>query len=403
MCHRKPPVPRLNPPANLQTETPTYMYSERLKKCIASCMCHSPEDRPDAFDLLRQVQRARNDTETQYLVPPAPDEHKNAATAMQRYTRSIRCLYCRRKWSGNTTAEASTKAQKHFEKKHRKSHGTYRCRFATCQYSQGSGLYSSHELLRHYETDHPGRRPPSPEPPIFCSSPDCFWGLGFFEGFATEEAEERHYLAIHQDREISHKLIDQLVSHTPYLCPFPDCFELGDGLFSGNVKVQCETANKLRDHINHIHLKLSKEYSTNILWNLPRLAGSDLSPDPSGTLRHTKSVEDLRDRHSTDIVWFDQRRGLFGNANPGGLSQPSNLAGGPFGNSSGFGATGQPIHGSGILFGGSNEPKPVPSSSHLSFKPDVSGLPFGHPDNYIGGPFGNSGKSITVGQPDNRP
>ena len=44
-------------------------YSEKLRRCIASCIAFHPEDRYDAFDLLRLVHRMRNDTKWQHLVP----------------------------------------------------------------------------------------------------------------------------------------------------------------------------------------------------------------------------------------------------------------------------------------------------------------------------------------------
>jgi hypothetical protein len=40
------------------------LYSDRLRKCIAVCIAFHSEDRPDAFDLLRVIQRARNDPST---------------------------------------------------------------------------------------------------------------------------------------------------------------------------------------------------------------------------------------------------------------------------------------------------------------------------------------------------
>ena len=43
------------------------LYSDRLRKCIAVCIAFHSEDRHDAFDLLRVVQRARNDPSTQHL------------------------------------------------------------------------------------------------------------------------------------------------------------------------------------------------------------------------------------------------------------------------------------------------------------------------------------------------
>jgi len=43
------------------------LYSDRLRKCIAVCIAFRSEDRHDAFDLLRVVQRARNDPSTQHL------------------------------------------------------------------------------------------------------------------------------------------------------------------------------------------------------------------------------------------------------------------------------------------------------------------------------------------------
>jgi hypothetical protein len=43
------------------------LYSDRLRKCIAVCISFHSEDRHDAFDLLRVVQRARNDPSTQHL------------------------------------------------------------------------------------------------------------------------------------------------------------------------------------------------------------------------------------------------------------------------------------------------------------------------------------------------
>src|SRR2546421_11847613 len=43
------------------------LYSDRLRKCIAVCIAFHSEDRHDAFDLLRGIQRARNDPSTQHL------------------------------------------------------------------------------------------------------------------------------------------------------------------------------------------------------------------------------------------------------------------------------------------------------------------------------------------------
>ena len=40
------------------------LYSDRLRKCIAVCIAFHSEDRHDAFDLLRVIQRARNDPST---------------------------------------------------------------------------------------------------------------------------------------------------------------------------------------------------------------------------------------------------------------------------------------------------------------------------------------------------
>jgi hypothetical protein len=45
------------------------IYSDRLRKCIAACIAFHPEDRHDAFDLLRVAQRARNDPTMRHLVP----------------------------------------------------------------------------------------------------------------------------------------------------------------------------------------------------------------------------------------------------------------------------------------------------------------------------------------------
>jgi hypothetical protein len=44
-------------------------YSEKLRRCIASCLAFHSEDRHDAFDLLRLVQRVKSDTKTQHLFP----------------------------------------------------------------------------------------------------------------------------------------------------------------------------------------------------------------------------------------------------------------------------------------------------------------------------------------------
>jgi hypothetical protein len=43
------------------------LYSDRLRKCIAVCIAFHSEDRHDAFDLFRVIQRARNDPSTQHL------------------------------------------------------------------------------------------------------------------------------------------------------------------------------------------------------------------------------------------------------------------------------------------------------------------------------------------------
>lgn len=302
-------------------------YSERLRSCIASCLSFRSEERPDAFDLLRLVQRARNDPDTRDLVPPMHrfPERRHASWALdlhlkkapiqardgqspklQPYTsslfsglkesaiegpiqeriqrkhtgfqeptsnafgffaaansRTIRCPLCTRDFSSDTTAEASTKVQKHFQTEHRKEHGIHRCGIAGCQYSRGSGFYCSHVLLRHYETDHPGRPPPSPEPPIFCSLPDCLWGIGTFEGFATEGAEKMHYSTIHEGKMIP-QLTLQLAYQSDFFCPFPGC----DYLKEERIRLffsRFHAVNQLRDHINRAHLRLIKR--SNSLWD----------------------------------------------------------------------------------------------------------------------------------------
>jgi hypothetical protein len=48
------------------------LYSDRLRKCIAVCIAFHSEDRHDAFDLFRVIQRARNDPSTQHLAKAPP-------------------------------------------------------------------------------------------------------------------------------------------------------------------------------------------------------------------------------------------------------------------------------------------------------------------------------------------
>ncbi|KAL9004438.1 MAG: hypothetical protein Q9188_002737 [Gyalolechia gomerana] len=336
-------------------------YSERLRKCIASCLSFRSEERPDAFDLLRLVQRARNDPDTRDLVPPmhrfperrhaswalglhlkkAPIQardgqspklqpytsslfggHKESAikgpiqeriqpkhtgfqeptsnsfgffaAAKQHYSRTIRCPLCTRDFSGDTTAEASAKVQKHFKTEHRKEHGIHRCGIAGCQYSRGSGFYCSHVLLRHYETDHPGRPPPSPEPPIFCSLPDCLWGIGTFEGFATEAAENMHHSRFHKGKEIISQLTLELASQSDFFCPFPGCDYLKEepnSLFSSRF----QAVNQLRDHINRDHFRLSKRSDS--LWDI---SGWFVWPTSSKPLQPFEPAQ-------------DRKGGLFGN------------------------------------------------------------------------------------------
>ena len=45
------------------------IYSDRLRRCIAVCIAFHSEDRHDAFDLLRVIQRLRNDPTMRHLAP----------------------------------------------------------------------------------------------------------------------------------------------------------------------------------------------------------------------------------------------------------------------------------------------------------------------------------------------
>lgn len=409
LCYLKTPQEAQKPLDPSKFEVPEDTYSKRLTNCIKSCMSSSSEDRPDAFDLLRQVQRARHDPQTQHLVPPMSlSLDDSLAAAIRRFTRVIRCPYCTLEYSGNTTADASNQVQEHFRKSHREMHGTHQCRLATCRYSGGPGFYCSHELLRHYETDHPGRRLPSPRPPIFCPSPDCFWGLGLFEGFATEEAEERHYQVTHQDKKFIPNLTDQLKFSSFFACPFSNClFRKRVSLFD-RPKTEFKHAKELRDHINQSHIGLSQKVPGRSLWDIPGPTTSDSpTPHPFGTLRPTKSAEDQSQEYSTTSAGFrgfsssntlgNQTHGaIFGNTKSGDLGQPSNTTGGGlFGNSRG---SDQPSNKPGILFGGSNEPRSNDSKSVFGANNTSGGLfgqsrETGQSSNEPGILFGGSNKS----------
>jgi hypothetical protein len=55
------------------------LYSDRLRKCIAVCIAFHSEDRHDAFDLLRVIQRARNDPSTHGAKEKKAEEEEDAA------------------------------------------------------------------------------------------------------------------------------------------------------------------------------------------------------------------------------------------------------------------------------------------------------------------------------------
>ena len=62
--------------------------SEKLRRCIASCLAFNSEERPGAFGLLRLVQRMRSDPKTRHLVPLQSQETSDKSVDPHRHRQS---------------------------------------------------------------------------------------------------------------------------------------------------------------------------------------------------------------------------------------------------------------------------------------------------------------------------